>query len=226
METPSFANTMGLSDDALLRRVAALASEERSATVNLSTLRLLAPHLTAENHERLLTSAKGRTKREVEKLVASEFPCPDAMPSVRKLPGRLVRRTQPGAGGQTTATQTMLNGDVDTAGGTLGAGGGVRSTASNGAASFRSCQPVVAPSSAERYRVQFTVRRDTHEKLRRVQDLMRREIPDGDPGVIFDRALTLLLEDVVRRKAAMASRPRPARKGAPHRRDRATFLRT
>jgi len=57
--------------------------------------------------------------------------------------------------------------------------------------------------------VQFTIGQDTHEKLRRVQSLLRREIPDGDPGKIFDRALTLLLEKVEKTKLAAAVRPRP-----------------
>jgi hypothetical protein len=43
-----------------------------------------------------------------------------------------------------------------------------------------------------------------------VQALLRREIPDGDPGVIFDRAVTLLLEKVERTKIGRATRPRPA----------------
>jgi 5-methylcytosine-specific restriction endonuclease McrA len=59
--------------------------------------------------------------------------------------------------------------------------------------------------------VQFTVSRETEEKLRQVQDLLRREIPDGDPGQIFDRALTLLLDDIARRKLAATPRPRPGR---------------
>jgi hypothetical protein len=69
---------------------------------------------------------------------------------------------------------------------------------------------VIIPLAPERYRVQFTVGEATHEKLRRVQELLRREIPDGDPGTIFDRALTLLLEDVARKKLAMTSQARPA----------------
>ena len=50
--------------------------------------------------------------------------------------------------------------------------------------------------------------RETHERLRRVQDLLRREIPDGDPGLIFDRALKLLYEDIARKKLAATSHPR------------------
>jgi hypothetical protein len=56
------------------------------------------------------------------------------------------------------------------------------------------------PTAPERYRVQFTIGEATHEKLRRLQTLLRREIPSGDPGVIFDRAVTLLLEHVENKK--------------------------
>src|SRR5688572_28876425 len=34
-------------------------------------------------------------------------------------------------------------------------------------------RPEIKPIAPERYKVQFTVSRDTHEKLRRIQDLMR-----------------------------------------------------
>ena len=53
-------------------------------------------------------------------------------------------------------------------------------------------------------------RRGTHDKLRRVQDLLRREIPDGDPGEIFDRALSLLPRTWPgRRRPCRRSRGRP-----------------
>ena len=48
-------------------------------------------------------------------------------------------------------------------------------------------RPIVQATAPERYRVQFTIGQETHEKLRRLQALLRREIPDGDPGTIFDR---------------------------------------
>ena len=72
-------------------------------------------------------------------------------------------------------------------------------------------RPIVETTSPERYRVQFTVGKESHDKLRRLQALLRSEIPDGDPGVIFDRALTLLLAKVERTKLGAAAKPRPPR---------------
>jgi hypothetical protein len=72
-------------------------------------------------------------------------------------------------------------------------------------------RPIVRALAPARYRVQFTIGQETHEKLRRLQALLRREIPDGDPGAIFDRALTLLLETVEKTKLAAAAKPRPSR---------------
>jgi len=169
-------------------------------SLNLSTVRLLAPHLRRDNHDRLLAEASGRSKREVETLVARISPRPDVPALVRKLPGPAQPAYLP-AGPTVAATGLVFavaapeaSADPPAAGQTTPAHRGV-----------------VAPLAPERYRVQFTVGRETHEKLRRVQDLLRREIPDGDPGAIFDRALTLLLEDIARKKIAATSKPLPGR---------------
>jgi 5-methylcytosine-specific restriction endonuclease McrA len=84
-------------------------------------------------------------------------------------------------------------------------------------------RPIVQPTAPQRYRLQFTVGQETHDVLRRLQTLLRREIPDGDPGAIFDRAAKLLLERVEKEKLGGATKPRrPAirsgtdsRKGVP-----------
>ena len=44
-----------------------------------------------------------------------------------------------------------------------------------------------------------------------MQDLLCREIPDGDPAKIFERALDLLERDVEKRKLAATTTPRPPR---------------
>ena len=49
-------------------------------------------------------------------------------------------------------------------------------------------RPIVRATAPERYRAQFTIGAKGHEKLRRLQALLRREIPDGDAGVIVRSA--------------------------------------
>jgi hypothetical protein len=43
-------------------------------SVNLTTVRLLAPHLTSDNHRDVLEAARGRRKAEVQEMVARLFP--------------------------------------------------------------------------------------------------------------------------------------------------------
>src|SRR5262249_16996443 len=54
--------------------------------VTLAAVRLLAPHLTADNHRRVLERARGKKKAAVEEIVAGLAPPPDAPSFVRKLP--------------------------------------------------------------------------------------------------------------------------------------------
>ena len=78
-------------------------------------------------------------------------------------------------------------------------------------------RPVVAPLAPDRYKVQFTVGRETYDKLRRAQDLMRHSVTSGDPAVVFDRALTVLLRNWRRRKSLRLAGRRPgARRSPPH----------
>jgi hypothetical protein len=196
-------------------------------SLNVTTLGLLGPHLRPENYVELLAAAAGRSKRDVAALVARLAPQPDVPASVRKLPtpvGRLPTLvgelpTPPPADALQEASASLsavpkrptssfplvpANATVDASD---------RQNPAGLAHSFASAshRPAIIPLAPERYRIQFTMGAETHEKLRLVQDLLRREIPDGDPALIFDRALTLLLEDTARKKLGAASRPRPGR---------------
>ena len=64
---------------AVLERLAA-------GRVSLTTIRLLAPHLTPANCDDLLESASGMAKRQVQELIAHRFPQPDVPFSWRALP--------------------------------------------------------------------------------------------------------------------------------------------
>jgi hypothetical protein len=54
--------------------------------VSLTSVRLLAPHLTPENHRSVLASARGKRKIDVEEIVARLAPRPDVAAKMRKLP--------------------------------------------------------------------------------------------------------------------------------------------
>ena len=47
--------------------------------------------------------------------------------------------------------------------------------------------------------------------LRQVQDLMRHRVPDGDLGMLVERAISVLLEQLLRQKVAATDRPRASR---------------
>jgi hypothetical protein len=72
----------------------------------------------------------------------------------------------------------------------------------------------VTPLTPERYKIQFTVSRETHEKFRRAQALLRNAIPSGDAGEIFDRALTVLVEKLESKRFAETSKPRASKAAA------------
>ena len=69
---------------------------------------------------------------------------------------------------------------------------------------------VVTPLAPDRYKLQVTLARETYEKLRRAQALARHTLPGGDVGSILDRALTLLIDDLERRRFARVASPRPS----------------
>src|SRR4051812_11537917 len=68
------------------RQFPAVLDALRSGDVHLSGLRVLVPHLSAENHRPVLARAAGKSKREIEELVAALAPKPPVPDAVRKLP--------------------------------------------------------------------------------------------------------------------------------------------
>ena len=164
-------------------------------SITLTTICLLSNHLTQENHEQLLIAAKHKTRREVEQIVATLQPVPEVPSVVRKLPQPTPLMASVSDSPTTASAAAMLESPIVSA--------------------FEQPPPaplaapsIVRPLAPERYKVQFTIGPETHKKLRKLQDLMRHAVPDGNVATIFDRAVTLLLRDVERRKFAQAKRPR------------------
>lgn len=84
-----------LSEQAAFKRITAARTARRypvilerlaEGALTLSSIRILAPHLTGENVDALLDAAGDKSTREVEQLIAALHPQPDIAPSVRALP--------------------------------------------------------------------------------------------------------------------------------------------
>jgi len=186
----------------IIRRFPVILEMLEKGSVNLTTIGLLTAHLTQENHREVLNAARLKSKRQVEELLARLHPQPPVPSTIRKLPNASHTSAsppaehdpepsfQPKGQGQDDATQKL---------------------SSLALTSPRGRPAVIVPLAPERYKVQFTASAETYRKLRLAQDLLRHQIPDGDPAAIFDRALTALLEDLAKKKLAGTDRPRECR---------------
>ena len=163
----------------------------REGALHLSGASLLAPRLTPENYAELLDLARHKSKRAIEELLANRAPKPDVPAQVRKLPD------------PKTASALRMSAEIAES---------AREATDREAAPApplpREPSPVPSPLGGKRFKIQFTGNETLCDKLREAQGLLRHQVPDGNLAEIFDRALTLLLEDAKRRKFARTARPR------------------
>jgi hypothetical protein len=200
---------LGLSDHEALNRIEAARAARRfpailemltAGSVHLTAVRLLAPHLTADNYAQVLMCARGKTTEQIREMVAASSPRPDAPTSVRRLPAppsavisaaALPGASPPGVG---SAPQTPMVATEPTApvGGFAAVGGAA----------------TVAPLAPDRYRLLVTIDGDTLEKLRLAKDMLSHALPGGDDAAVLDRALDQLLSALARARFAATDRPR------------------
>ena len=68
----------------------------------------------------------------------------------------------------------------------------------------------MVPLSPDRYKLQLTIGGETLEKLQLAKDMLGHANPSGDDAAVLDRALTVLLADLAKKKFADTQRPRPS----------------
>lgn len=191
------------------RRFPAILAALECGDVHLTAVRLLAPSMTAENHLELLAAARHKSRHEVEELLARLRPQPAVAATVRRLPVSQVSKTLaldlPAGATETTAATIEASTDVPAA---RGPQISEMPNAPERPRTPQGSRATVEPLAPERYRVQFTANRQTRDKLRRAQELLRHRIPDGDVGRVIDLALDLLVKDLEKKKFAATPRPR------------------
>ncbi|HEY2945647.1 MAG TPA: hypothetical protein VGN09_24655, partial [Vicinamibacteria bacterium] len=176
-----------------VRRFPAILDMLAEGSLTLTAVRLLAPHLTAANHGEVLERARGRSKPEIQELVARFSPRPDVPPSVRRLPAPqrvstaspvpLVASSLPAADPSSASLPDPVVHPLP-----------VRPAA-------------VEPLAPDRYRLQLTIGGETLEKLRLAKDMLGHAIPAGDDAAILDRALTVLLVDLAKKRFSDTQKP-------------------
>ena len=202
------------SEDAAYKRIQAARTAGRFPAIlpaladgqlNLTGVLLLGPCLNPANADELLGAAAGRTKSEIEEWLAQRFPRSELLPLVTALPadGQLApeRAKLDGtqlAPGQVESDDDQLAlervkfDDIELAPGRVAA----------------STTPArLTPAAPERYSLQLTIGKGTHDKLRHAQALLGHQVPSGEVAEVLDRALDALIDQLERRKFAATGRP-------------------
>ena len=192
--------------------------------VHLTAVRLLAPHLTADNHADVLAAAHGKTKLEIQEIVARVAPRPDAPTSARRVATSRPELSPPTAAvtGASLVSPPLVSpplvspplisapaisappaADARTA--------ALPPTREPALGATVAPPPVpratVTPLSPERYKLQVTISGETLEKMRLAKDTLSHAIPTGDDAAILARAFDALLEKLAKQKFAATEKP-------------------
>jgi hypothetical protein len=193
--------------------------------LHLTAARLLGPHLTSDNHREVLDAARGKTKLEIQEIVARVAPRPDAPDSVRRVPASRSETSPSVAAGVATASlvspslvsPSLVSPPVISAP-VISAPPVAAAPATRAPARVATIAPppmphaAITPLSPERYKLQVTISGETLEKMRLAKDTLSHAIPTGDDAAILGRAFDALLEKLAKQKFAATEKPRVSRR--------------
>jgi hypothetical protein len=189
----------------LVRRFPIIYDAVAEGRIHLAALILLSKHLTSHNILELLAAAAHRSKRQVEQLLAERFPQRDVPTVMRAIPASVASlQLSPVTAEPPHAPEARLELSPGT----------VPALSETGPAA-KAVPPLAPPAklvpiAPERFAVQFTASRATHDKLRYAQDLLGHAVPWGDIAEVIDRALDALVQQLEQRRFARASLKRPS----------------
>jgi hypothetical protein len=172
----------------LCQRLPQVLAELENGSVHLTGLFLLSAHLTADNASALLAESRGRTRREIEAVIARWFPRSDVLPSITAV-------MSPASGLAPGIPENAMAGSSATA--------QVAPVASSAAQRLE-------PLSAASYRVEFTAGKALRDKIEQARNLLGHAVPSGNLAELFERALDALLSTELKRRLG-AGKPRRQR---------------
>ncbi|MBI3200745.1 MAG: hypothetical protein HYZ29_04310 [Myxococcales bacterium] len=189
---------LGYSEDGATKRVRVarlvprfprVLDELASGAIHLTGLFLLSGHLTEQNADRLLAEARGKSKRQIEEVIACWFPRPDVAATI------------------TPSVPGSVQVELSTMSGTGSAG--PPPAPPDPAARAR-----VEPLSAASFRVEFTASTALRDKIEHARNLLSHAVPGGDLATLIERAIDELIAIETKRRSG-AGKPRKHRETQP-----------
>jgi hypothetical protein len=165
--------------------------------LHLCALCALAPHLNPENAAELFDACGGKTRRQVEELLAARFPRPDVREQIRRLP---VRAEVPAPANQPNSLPSRAIADstspvIDQEMPTVSPNSAplpAKVTASDARRRAREFEPL----STDRFGVHFTADAELRALIERARALASHRLPNGDLAAL----MKLMAESFVRQE--------------------------
>jgi 5-methylcytosine-specific restriction endonuclease McrA len=208
------ARELGLKDHEAYRRIEAARRGREFPVIfealddgrlHLTAVVLLAPHLSLANGAALIAECFGKSKSEIELVLAKHFPQPDVPTLLTAVPAAIPVQPQVVANTQSHS----LRSESPEA---------FASVYTGTVPMTRPAYPRVTPLAPQRFALQVTIQQDTHDLLRRAQELLAHALPSRDMDRVLNRALIELVRKLESRKFGASSRARansPRRGGRP-----------
>jgi 5-methylcytosine-specific restriction endonuclease McrA len=192
------------------RRFPVLFDAVADGRLHLTAVLMLSRYLTSGNVDALLAAATHRSKAEIQELIAERFPQPD-LPEVLQALGPPPPPAPTMAGPQ-SGQPSPENADAAVPSNHPPTPEPPRQHSPENVES-RAPRPELKPLAPQRFGLQVTIDRETHELLRRAQALMSHQVPAGDIATVLKSALQLLVDHLEKRKFAATDRPRASQPG-------------
>jgi 5-methylcytosine-specific restriction endonuclease McrA len=198
---------LNLSEGAVFRRTQVAGKSRRfpqilealfSGRLHLTGASLIAPHLTEDNAENLISKAQGKTRREIVKLLITLAPKKEFAPSIRKQPRPDPKGNAPKVVGEDSEVPTLGE-----------ATGEVKPPVPS---ADQQSRDLIEPATEERYNFRFSAGKEFTEKFKRLGEVIGVKNPQNHLEEILGKALDIALEKKDPRQKLKRRREREAKK--------------
>jgi len=209
---------LGMSEGAAGRRVTAVRVCKRfpdvfervaRGEIHLCALCALAPHLNTANASELFDASRGKTRRQVEELLAARFPRPDFREQIRRLPARTLGPTnvaqQASSAAAETAPPAAVSGPI-----------GLTPAEVKNDPPVAPPTPIAAsrphrefePLATERFGVRFTADADLRDLIERARALASHRLPKADLASLIKLMAQTFVPQEEKRRFGVRARSR------------------